>query len=89
MYWRVPLTSHSSGALITSGWHPSRQVGGSEGVLTLTGSNRLWNQALWTRQSFAVSSQSIAEILQFFLQGAAYDSCAKLLVEVYVLGRNT
>ena len=40
MYWRVPLTSRSSEALITSGWHPSPQVGGWEDALTLTASNR-------------------------------------------------
>lgn len=41
---------------------------------------------LWT---LVVSSQSIAQVLQSFYQGTAYDSCAKLLVEEHVLGRST
>lgn len=95
MYWRVPLTSHSSEALITSGWHPSPQVGGWEDALTLTCSNggtgcgikrHGQGSPLW---SLVVSSQSIAEILQSFFQGAAYNSCAKLLVEEHALGRST
>lgn len=36
MFWRVPLTSRSSGALTTSGWRPSLQVGGWDDALVGT-----------------------------------------------------